>query len=177
MQVNERKWKAFLLDPELADRPFRHSPPDGKCFLGQILHDTLECLTNFTAILNLMASFEKDISPDTWHWFMAKSTVIESVIAEIYLLDHHEELPVSSNKWPYLIQKVGAILDNLPEFVDEFDKLNKSSEKPANELITMAIDNLGGVSAINADIQAEEYKRLWTTRKYQFVWRDILNDD
>jgi len=178
MQINENKWNAFLLDPELADKPFQYSPPDGKYFFGRILHDTLECLNNFTAILNLIASIEEDIPTDTLHWFMSKSTTIESVIAEINLLgQHYRELPVSSNEWPNLIQKVGAILDKLPKFVDAFDKLNKPSEKKANDLVTMAIDNLGGVRAINADIQAEEYKRLWKTRKYQFVWQDILKNN
>ncbi|MCP4418563.1 MAG: hypothetical protein GY805_18240 [Chloroflexi bacterium] len=153
MQKNESKWNVFLRDPELADRQGYYGPPDGRYFFGQILHDTLECLNNFTAILKLMASFEKGIPISTFHWFMTQGAIIEPIIAEINSRGrHYGELPASSNEWPYLIQEVGSILDKLPKFVDEFEQLNKPSGKPANDLVAMAIDNLGGVSAINADI-------------------------
>ena len=166
MQTN--KWQAFLSDPELNDNQAFHRPPEGKYLFGKILHDVLECLNNFTAILSLLVSSNVDISKNILHWFTSKKSAIESIITEINpLWRHHEELHVSSNEWPELIQTIGSKLDDVPKIVDEFNALKISLNGLANDLVTMAIANLRGLSVINAEIEAEEYKRLWTTRKYR----------
>ena len=166
MQTN--KWEAFLSDQELIDGKEYHRPLNGKYLFGKILHDVLECLNNYKAILSLIASSDVEISTNTLHWFTSKKGTIESAVTEITPLGrYHEEFPVMSNEWPNMIKLVGSKLSDIQTFADDFQEFDKLSQGVENDLVTMAIANLRGVQAIYTDIQAENYKQLWATGKYQ----------
>ena len=162
------KWEAFLSDQELINNSNYYNPPDGKYLFGKILHDVLECLNNFTGLLDLMFTGEEEIPTNILSWFRSKRTFVESIINNINSLwKYHHEQSNLDNEWPDLIKIIGMKLDGIPTLALEFEKLKKPSEISESDFVNMAIANINCLSAIHADIQAEEYKRLWIIRKYQ----------
>jgi hypothetical protein len=81
--ISTNKWDLFILDKELNNSPQYHSSPDGRYLFGKILHDVLECLNSYTAVLYLIKQPGVDIPVETRNWLAAKSSSVEATIADV----------------------------------------------------------------------------------------------
>ena len=169
MSMEISKWEEFLSDNEL--NAHLYLAPNGKYLFGKILHDVLECLTMYLGCLEVipeLAENGEEISQDISNWLNLRVLMVESLISEITpLWQYEKELLVESFEWPHLIKRVGLIVARgFPSLLDGYDKLDMTVQSDSHLLVETAINNLRRLQLIWIDIKNEEYKRLWTTRKY-----------
>ena len=159
------EWNDFLTDPELNDSLLK---PNGRYLFRKILHDTLECLNTYKGYLELM--HKEEFPPQAINWFITKSPIVESLLAQIMPLWHyHQELPETSEQWPKLIEEVEQILTNGAPLLFDLGGLTLAIEDDKHAIAEGAIKTLKALQLLYEDIQAQESKRLWTIQRYSLL--------
>ena len=164
--MDDKKWEAFLSDPELKSNQNYRNRHNGAYLFGKISHDALACLNNYLAVLSLMHSQDVAAGKEALDWFVAKKGGVETAVTEIYsLLKQTESLPETSRNWPSDIKVLGSKLSEVQNYAHEFQEAAFITwiEK---DLTKIAITNLRGLQAIYKEIQQENYKNLLTTVTY-----------
>jgi len=160
------EWQEFLNDFALESET-NVNPPNGKLLFKKLIHDILECLNGHKECIRLVGIRKNDIPDKTLNWLVSWEALIDIWIKEIgSLYKQFEDIPDDSSEWPNLIGKLGTILTNVPEMRKGVEVLVLSSEEKLRLVIQIAIRLTSKLNLIWHDIQAKEYKRLWTIRKY-----------
>jgi len=142
-------------------------PPDGESLFKKVIHDVLECLIGYRECIKLATTMKEDIPENTLSWLFEWKDLTDTWISEIISLSKQfKELPGESSEWSNLIPKVGVILTNVPQVREGANALTLPSSEKSQQLITIAIRSISTLNLIWNDIQAKEYKRLWTVRRY-----------
>jgi hypothetical protein len=123
------------------------------------------------AVLYLIKQPGVDIPVETGNWLVAKSSSVEAAIADLNALwvHHNEEMSPTSNEWPVLIRRIETSAKEVESLTKGYEGLIMPDHEHSVDLIKTAIINLKRLMLILADIRAEEYNRLWITRKYEVV--------
>lgn len=162
------KWQEFLSDDELNDNLYL--TPDGKYLFGKILHDILECLNMYIGCLEVSVhpQLKPEIHQNTLNWLDSKMPTVELLLLEIVpFCQYEKELPVESDEWPRLLERVGVILNQgFPNLLDGYKQLDMPVDSRSSFIVKAAVNNLRKLQLIWIDIQNQEYKRLWSIQKY-----------
>jgi hypothetical protein len=143
------------------------NPPDGESLFMKVIHDVLECLTGYRECIKWATTMKEDIPDNTLSWLLQWKEPTDTWIAEIVSLHKkYKDLPVDSLEWLNLIPKIGVILTNVPEVREGANALTLPSSEKSQQLITISIRFISTLNLIWNDIQAKEYRRLWTVQRY-----------
>jgi hypothetical protein len=160
------EWVNFLKDSELNKS---QRPPNGRYLFGKILHDVLECLNSYHSYVELMQK-QPGFPPYVLEWFTVRSPIIESLLAQITPLSSYmQQLPETSDQWPILIEKVGQLINSADDSIFELDGFASPSVKFDQDIAKGAIRYLKTLKLLSEDIQAKEYKRLWSILRYKLL--------
>jgi hypothetical protein len=158
-------WHDFLNDPELNNS---QQIPNGRYLFGKILHDMLQCLNNYKGCVELMQ--KGTFSSELFNEFISLSPPIETLLAQIMSLwQYHREISETSDQWPKLIEEVSQIVTETELFFLDLDEYILPIEESDRLIAESVIKTLRTLQLLSADIQAKEYKRLWTIQKYSFL--------
>ena len=142
-------------------------PPWGESLFKKVIHDILECLVVYRECIKLATTLKEDIPDITLSWLLKWKEPTDTWISEIVALHkQYGDLPSDSLEWPNVIAKVGMALIKVSEVREGLDALILPSSEKSQQLITIAIRYISALNLIWSDIQAKEYKRLWTVRRY-----------
>lgn len=160
------EWSEFLNDHGL-NSGMHPTPPNGKLLFKKVVHDTLECLSGYKECIRIVTTLKENIPGDTVGWLVKWEGSIDMWSRKIILLDKQfGELPSDSLDWPNLIAEVGTILTQVPELRNDAEALTLPTSEKLMLTIQIAIRLTEKLVLIWNDIQAKEYKRLWTLQWY-----------
>ena len=158
-------WHDFLNDPELNNSP---QIPNGRYLFGKILHDISQCLNNYKGCVELMQ--KSTLSSELFNEFMSLSPPVETLLAQIMSLwQYHRELPETSDQWPELIEDVSQIVTETELLFFDLDRLTSPIEEADFIIAEGAVKMLRTLKLLAEDIQAKNYKRLWTVQRYSLL--------
>jgi hypothetical protein len=169
------KWTEFLTDAELNNIERFHHLPDGEYLFEKVLHDIRECLTTYRGCVEVIVTKKDDYSATALrlliHW--------DSIVADWYtqtlaLSTHLGKYDSTSAEWAKHIAEVGKIVQDAAVFQAEIESIAQPETiEEAKQLIRIAKRSTATLNLLVQDIQAQNYKRLWTTLKY----RDLISGD
>jgi len=161
------EWAEFLNDNQLnSDKDF-HGPPDGEYLFKKVVHDVRECLTSYKGCLEIIEAQSYRLPADTLNCLSKWGSITEGWLTEIArLAEQIGKHPTTSPEWAQLIANIGEIVEQAPTFKSEIESLAMPNEEAARQVIQVAVHQTAKLGLLLRDIQAHDYKRLWTIRKY-----------
>jgi hypothetical protein len=110
-----------------------------------------------------------EIPRSTVNWLNSRTPLVKKLLSRINpLWQYEKELSTDSDEWPHLIQRVGLILGpEFPYLLNGYKDLVMPVENKTVFAVKKAVSNLRRLQLIWMDIQNEEYKRLWTKKRYE----------
>jgi hypothetical protein len=157
------EWIEFLSDPELNTQSAPFGPPNGRYLCKKVFHDTLECLNTYKECANILSTQQDALSAQTHLWFTKWALLVERWISEINFLSKRcEQLSTESPAWPNIIAQIGEIVNQAPVLEIESQVLEIPATGLGRQTTQIAIHAIKKLNLLRHDIQAREYKRLWT---------------
>jgi hypothetical protein len=169
------KWIEFLTDTELNDAEKVYRPPDGEYLFGKVLHDVRECLTSYRGYVEIAVAKREDFSATVicalTHW----DSIVEDWYAQTVVLGTQIRKHVSTSaEWAKHIAEVGKIVQDAAVFQAEIDSIAQlETTEEVKRLIELVKQSAAILDLLLQDIQEQNYKRLWTTRRY----RELISND
>lgn len=161
------EWVDFLNDPELNSNAKYHSPPNGSYLLGKVVHDVMECLTTYKGYVDIVSQAKIELSDENLSCLSRWSPKVEVWTSTIkYLRSSAEDLPNTSPEWPRLIAQVGQTVVEAPILQNEIRLLTLPLLERPRYIMQSLITTVTRLNLLLQDIQAQEYKRLWTITRY-----------
>lgn len=169
------KWTEFLTDAELNDIERFHHRPDGEYLFGKILHDVRECLTTYRGCVEIVVTKKEDYSATTLRLLTHWDSIVSDWYAQTLALSEHlGKYDSASGEWAKRIAEVGKIVQDAAVFQAKIEAIAQpETTEEAKQLIRIAKRSAATLNLLEQDIQAQHYKRLWTTLKY----RDLISSD
>jgi len=107
------------------------------------------------------------LSADTFNCLYKWKRIVEGWLAAIALcVEQPKKSPATDPEWAIRIAKVGEIVEQAPTFRFEIVSLAMPEDEAAQQVFQVAIGQTAKLGLLLRDIQARDYKRLWTIRKY-----------
>ena len=167
------QWAEFLSDHELNSEAGYHGPPDGEYLLRKIIHDVRECLSTYKESVRITSALKEEIPAATSDCLDKWKSTIEKWLWDISsLVEKIGSHPPTSPEWEKLIACLGEIIEETPAFRTEMRSLELPTMPAAKQIVQISIRSAEKLDLLWRDIQAQEYKRLWTTLRYGDLGQD-----
>ena len=169
------KWTKFLTDAELTDIERLHRLPDGEYLFGKVLHDVRECLTTYRGCVEIIGTKKDAYSATALHLLIHWDSIVANWYTQTLALSAHlGKYDSTSADWAKHIAEVSDIVQDAPVFQAEIESIAQpETTEEAKQLIRIVKRSTATLNLLGQDIQAQNYKRLWTTLKY----RDLITSD
>lgn len=160
------EWEAFLRDQEVSDA---NTSPRGQYLYGKILHDLLQYLNAHRACIQLIfdAYGEQAVPKISLEWIRSNKLVFEQMVERVdEFWKFHRNVEGYDDKWPELIEQVGAQVDQLPELISELKQLPLPHDVDAKSWVEASLRSLERANRLRLAIRHQEYKKLYLTKHW-----------
>lgn len=161
-------WIEFLTDAELNDPEKFHRLPDGEYLFGKILHDVLDCLTIHRGYVEIITANNQAYPVPTINTVVEWDNITQDWYKQTLTLDEDfGKYESTSIEWARHIAEIGMIVQGVSNFQAEVKTITMPEAEEAKQLLQSIKRNAAALHLLWQDIQAQNYKRLWVTEKYQ----------